>query len=297
MSFFVGITLLTLQNMKQAISLEQYETDFKQVVLYNSVYSIDRYFGGEVASVTLTLLQFYKAKLNFLEYGELIPKEEFHDLLQQVEKLNYALSLPKDFVKAMFHKRDGKQKVSESIKRLTESGEIFRWNHGVLKTKTATKHFGAKYLANVELIASIFADKELLAKVLDFKSDFYTKRQYRFISKLKNIKQQKEKTMIHNDEEPVFINPQQAYSRRRMTKAQREKLNEDIPDEPIEVETKIEVAHPVPKAEPVSENFDKLRELDKLMFPFRKRILDRNNPITEDELKMKEQEFRKELGL
>ena len=293
--------------MKQSISLEQYETDFKQVVLYNSVYSISRYLNGDVSSFFQTMSEYSQARLDFMKNSIRIPDSEFHDLLQRMEKLNYAFSLPKDFVKAMFHRRDGKQSVSEFVDKLCESGEIVRFNHGVLRTKTATKHFAAKYLPNMALLASVFADKELLAKVLDFKSDFYTKRQYRFISKLKNIKQQKEKTMIHNDEEPVFINQQRTYSRRRMTKAQREKMNEDIPEQDVEdtdqtgsfacfsEEEKREFMEPVQYSMPV--DYDKSRELDKLMYPFRKRVLDRNNPITEEELQAKEQEFRKELGL
>lgn len=54
-----------------------------------------------------------------------------------------------------------------------------------------------------------------------------------------------------------------------------------------------------PKVEPTSEmlDFDKLRELDRLMYPFRKRVFDKANPISEEELKTKEQEFRRELGL
>lgn len=286
--------------MRQSISLEQYETDFKQVVLYNSVYSIDRYFNGNVTSIKRTLFQFDNAKHEFLDSGKTLSQEEFHDLLQRVEKLNYALSLPKDFVKAMFHKRDGKQKSVDSVKRLIASGEILRWNHGVLKTKTATKHYAMKYLANEDLLSSIFADKELLEKVLNIKSDYYTKRQYQFISKLKNIKKEKGTTMTNDEDESVYINQQMAYSRRRMTKAQREIANADIPDETIEDTQEImEVAHPISKAESVPQRLDtdKQRELDRLMFPFRKRVFDKFNPITNDELKMKEQEFRKELGL
>ena len=306
-SFLVGTDSFQYHTMKQSLTQEQYEADFKQVVLYNSVYSIDRYFDGNVHSFLQTTLKFSQVRLHYLDSGEKISDIEFHDLLQKIEKLNYAFGLPKDFVKAMFHRRDGKQTVSEFIDRLCESGEIVRWNHGVLKTKTATKHFTAKYLPNMELLASIFKDKALLAKVLDCKSDFYTKRQYRFISKLKNIKQQKENTMIHNDEEPVFINQQQAYSRRRMTKAQREKLNEDIPEKDVEdtdptgsftcfsEEKKREFMEPVQYSMPV--DYDKQRELDRLMYPFRKRVFDKANPISEEELKMKEQEFRKELGL
>ena len=297
-SFLAGTNSFQYHNMKQSLTQEQYETDFKQVVLYNSVYSIDKYFDGNVLSFLQTTMKYSQVRLNYLDSGKKISDSEFHDLLQKIEKLNYAFGFPKDFVKAMFHRRDGKQTVSEFIDRLCESGEIVRWNHGVLKTKTATKHFTAKYLPNMELLASIFKDKELLSKVLDYKSDFYTKRQYRFISKLKNFKQHKDSTMIHNEEEPVFINAQQTFSRRRMTKRQRELANADIPDEQEEVK-KTEVVHPVPKAEPTSEklDFDKLRELDQLMYPFRKRILDKTNPISEEELKMKEQEFRRELGL
>lgn len=68
--------------------------------------------------------------------------------------------------------------------------------------------------------------------------------------------------MIHNDNEPVFLNPHQRFTKRKkLTKSQREALNADIPEEddindllkncpttlPIEDEPKPTIIHNAPK--------------------------------------------------
>ena len=215
--------------MRKPISTDQYAQDFKQVVLYNSVYAIHAYFESDPKKFLDVLKQYSEVKKNYAEKRIRIDGAEFHTLLQQIERINYAFSLPTGFIKSMFHKSDGKQPYSKTLDLLVSTKQLHRWSHGVLSTKTATKHFATKYLYQYSELERIFADSSLLDKALNFTSDFYTKRQYRFISKLKNLKQQKDNNMIHDDDSPVFINQHKTFSKRkRMTKSQIQAANADI---------------------------------------------------------------------
>ena len=219
--------------MRKTISSDQYAQDFKQVVLYNSVYAIHAYFESDPKKFIDVLKRYSEVKKNYAEKRIRIDGAEFHNLLQQIERINYAFSLPTGFIKSMFHKSDGKQPYSKTLDLLVSTKQLHRWSHGVLSTKTATKHFATKYLYQYSELERIFADDSLLDKALNFTSDFYTKRQYRFISKLKNLKQQKEQTMTHNENEPVFIRPftkKQRRAARPKVAAPAEQPKQSVPD-------------------------------------------------------------------
>ena len=168
--------------MKTKISLEQYENDFKEVLLFFTCKTIHEFFDDCPRKMFQTMEDYRKVRQEFEDNGTKISKNRFFKILQNMIYINNGVGLPFHFVKAMFHKSDGTQSSKQVIDEMIQRGELKKLKHGVLKSKVKT-HFTVKYLLPIEVLEDFFADKDLAKIKLDNRRLYWTKRQNNFIGK------------------------------------------------------------------------------------------------------------------
>lgn len=88
--------------------------------------------------------------------------------------------LSRNQIKAIFGK-DENGKFISYVNLLKADPTIKQYNKGTIVIKKKRHQLEKRYQLSIEIIKPIFDDKNLLEKVLDARSDFYTKRQRRLI--------------------------------------------------------------------------------------------------------------------
>lgn len=168
--------------MKKPLTLEQYESDFKKVLLFFTCSTIHEFFNDDPKTMFQTLDEYRQTRRAFEENGTRVPKEQYFKLLKKMVYINNGVGLPFHFVKSMFHRSNGTQSSKKVLDEIVGNGELTRLPHGVLKTKVKT-HFTVKYLLPLSVLDDFFADKDLAKIMLENRIRYWTKRQNRFIDK------------------------------------------------------------------------------------------------------------------
>ena len=92
-----------------------------------------------------------------------------------------AVGLDRNNIKAIFGKYPNSTKQIPYSNLIKSDSDITTKNYGAFKSGTKIIHKTNVYLLPFDFINSIFSDKQLLEKVCDVGSDYYTKRQRRLI--------------------------------------------------------------------------------------------------------------------
>ena len=113
-------------------------------------------------------------------------------------------ALDRNQVKAIFGK-DESGKIISYVDAIKSDLDIIQFNKGTIVIKGKRYPIAKRYQLPYEYIKSIFDDPDMLAKVLDVKSDFYTKRQRRLIFNqiLMKDKRKKQRLQKKTEEQQV----------------------------------------------------------------------------------------------
>ena len=155
-------------------SLEQSRLeDFKKVLTFHLVSKIHyhRGFNGNYMNYYQAPLQWQLWKNGKLKYS----KMTFKNLA-----LFNKTGLSRNQVKAIFGKDEYGKPISY-VELLRSDISIKQFNKGTIVIKKKRHQIEKRYQLPLKYIKNIFEDKQLLEKVLDATSDFYTKRQRRLI--------------------------------------------------------------------------------------------------------------------
>ena len=164
-------------------------TDYKKVLTFHLVASIKEKFDSNYN------LYYSAPKLYIKSRNCIGDKSKIYDL---INKFNQT-SLSSNQVKSIFG-RDPETKKWLAYKNLIENDpEIKVFNQGTIVENGQRYNIKARYQLPYELIKNIFENKELLDKVLDVNSDYYSNRQRRLI--FTQIKKQKH---YHYKSKPVL---------------------------------------------------------------------------------------------
>lgn len=169
------------------IYLERLE-DFKKVLIFNQVTKIKKLFRSN-------LKLFYSVPTLWRAFKSYSLKSDKINPFEVISKLN-KFGLTRDQVKAIFGKTPNSKTFDIPYSKLIEEdNQILKLSHGIQAFGDCKRGMTNKYILVSDLIEPIFNDKELLEKVCDATSEFYTARQRRLIfSQILNKKQAKQKT-------------------------------------------------------------------------------------------------------
>ena len=162
-------------------------TDFKRVLTYHLVTSIKEKFDSNYNL-------YYSAPTLYIKSRNCIgDKSKIYYL---INKFN-ATSLDGHQVQRIFGQDKNKKWISYST-LIENDPEIKVFNKGTIVENGQRRNIKARYQLQYEFIKNIFENKELLDKVLDVNSDYYSNRQRRLI--FTQIKKQKH---YHYKRQPV----------------------------------------------------------------------------------------------
>lgn len=168
--------------MKQEISKQQLQDDFKQVVLYFTCETIHKFFDDDPNKLFQALSDYVKVRGEFLKDGTTVSKGKYHTILRNLIRINFGLGIPRDLPKAMF-RRGAKRCVLEYVDEMIENGELLKvLNNGRMPTKEK-RCFTKKYMLPKEVLEDFFADRDLAKIKLENRRLYWTKRQNHFIGK------------------------------------------------------------------------------------------------------------------
>ena len=144
--------------------------DFKKILTYHLVSKINHNFKGNYKL-------YYKAPKIWADWRE--HKIAYDNKIYKIIIAFNQTALTKNQCSHIFGKVDGKWLRYENVIKSDSSIKIF--NKGTICMNDQRIGVAKRYQLPFEFIKSIFDDKELLKKVLDAGSDYYTPRQRRLI--------------------------------------------------------------------------------------------------------------------
>lgn len=158
--------------------------DFKKILTYHLVSKINYKYGFNKNYVA-----YYKAPYIWQMWKN--GKVKYAKPIFKYLALFNATSLSRNQVKAIFGKDENNIPISY-VELLKQDNEITSFNKGTIVIKGVRHQIAKRYQLPFDYIKSIFEDQQLLEKVLDATSDFYTKRQRKLIfNQIVRKKQQK----------------------------------------------------------------------------------------------------------
>lgn len=175
-------------------SLEQSRLeDFKKVLTFHLVSKINYRLGfnGNYMLYYQAPIQWELWKAGKVKYSR--PLFKYLALFNKT-------SLSRNQVKAIFGK-DENRKVISYVDLIENDPSIKQFNKGTIVIKNKRHQLEKRYQLPLEYIKAIFDDKEVLVKVLDATSDFYTRRQRRLI--FNQILKKKQKSITLNEQQKI----------------------------------------------------------------------------------------------
>ena len=147
--------------------------DFKQILTYHLVSKINYKYG-----FNKNFIAYYKAPTIWQMWKE--GKVKYSKPIFKYLALFNATALTRNQVKAIFGKDENNIPLCY-VKLIEQDNTITSFNKGTIVIKGIRHQIAKRYQLPFEYIKNIFDNPQLLEKVLDATSDFYTKRQRRLI--------------------------------------------------------------------------------------------------------------------